>query len=233
MKRWLKRIIGFLVLLILVVVGTKYVFFNDPVPKGEYPEKADRLAQKMLDAINYEAYKNTRYLSWSYQGGRHQYRWDKAMGSVRVTWDENSVLVNLNDPSKSIIEESEKDISDTERKELIQKAVSYFNNDSFWLVAPFKVFDKGTERGLVPEEDGSMSLLVTYTKGGDTPGDTYLWKLNETGLPVSYKMWVQILPLNGLEASWEGWHKTESGVLLPQTHKLGPFTLDLGKVRAR
>jgi hypothetical protein len=85
---------------------------------------------------------------------------------------------------------------------------------------------------LVPQENGSTRLLVTYTTGGDTPGDSYLWELNEKGLPVSFRMWVQIVPLNGFEASWEGWHTTESGALLPQSHKVGPFTLDLGTVRA-
>lgn len=232
MQGWLNRIIGVFILLILIILGLKLLYYNDPVPAGKHPEKADILAHKMLEAINYEAYKNTQYLSWSYRRGRHQYRWDKAMGKVSVEWGENIVLVNLNDPDKSIIKAPDKSITESERQELIKQAVSYFNNDSFWLVAPFKVFDKGTKRSLVPQEDGSSRLLVTYTTGGDTPGDSYLWELNETGLPVSFRMWVQIVPLNGFEASWEGWHTTESGALLPQSHKVGPFTLDLGTVRA-
>jgi hypothetical protein len=233
MSIWLKRILGFLILLILVGVGLKYIYFNDPVPAGENPEKADILAQKMLEALDYDAYKNTRYLSWSYQGGRNHYSWDKTMGKVRVEWDEYTAFINLNDPDKSTIEAKGKSINEAERNELINKALSYFNNDSFWLVAPFKVFDKGTRRSLVPQDDGTTDLLVTYTKGGDTPGDSYLWRLNDDKLPVSFKMWVKIIPLNGLEASWEGWHITESGALLPQTHSLGPFSLDLGTVRAR
>ncbi len=216
----------------MVGLGLKFIYFNDPVPTGENPEQADLLAHKMLRAVKYGAYTNTRYLTWSYQGGRHHYKWDKSMGKVRVKWDDYTAYINLNTPEKSTIEATGKRISKSERQELIKKAISYFNNDSFWLVAPFKVFDKGTKRRLVPREDGSMELLVTYTSGGDTPGDSYLWKLNDDGLPISFKMWVKILPLNGLKASWEGWHITESGTLLPQTHDIGPVTLDLGEVRA-
>ncbi len=232
MRVWIKRILIFILLLILTGLGLKYIYFNDPVPTGENPAQADFLAQKMLTALNHDAYKNTRYLSWSYQGGKHHYRWDKTMGKVQVKWDDYTAYINLNDPGKSTIKAEGLDISEEKEQELVKKSIAYFNNDSFWLVAPYKIFDKGTQRSLVTQEDGKAALLVTYTKGGDTPGDSYLWKLNEQGLPVSFKMWVQILPLNGLEASWDGWHTAESGALLPQTHKVGPFTLDLGTVRA-
>ena len=85
-------------------------------------------------------------------------------------------------------------------KNLIEKAVKYFNNDSFWLLAPYKIFDKGTKRSLVTLDDGHEGLLVTYTTGGTTPGDSYLWHLDSTGKPVSFQMWVSSLPIDGLEA---------------------------------
>ena len=106
-----------------------------------------------------------------------------------------------------------------------------FNNDSFWLVAPYKIFDEGTERSLVSLEDGSQALLVTYTSGGSTPGDSYLWLLNENEIPYAYKMWVKIIPVGGVEASWDHWTKMESGAYLPKSHKMGPITLSMGDVR--
>ena len=30
--------------------------------------------------------------------------------------------------------------------------------------------------------------MVTYTKGGTTPGDTYVWLFDEKGNPKSFKM---------------------------------------------
>ena len=84
---------------------------------------------------------------------------------------------------------------------------------------------------MVISEDGKDALLVTYTKGGTTPGDSYLWHFDENGKPKSYQMWVDILPIDGLEASWDNWITTESGAILPTTHKLLVLDLDMGDVK--
>ena len=119
-----------------------------------------------------------------------------------------------------------------ERYKTIKKAIDLFNNDSFWLVAPFKVFDKGVERRIVPMDDGTKALLITYTSGGSTPGDSYLWELQPNGFPISFKLWVKIIPIGGLKATWDDWQLTESGAFLPKTHSLGPIKLDMGNVKA-
>ncbi|MGS0527908.1 hypothetical protein ACU8V7_24695 [Zobellia nedashkovskayae] len=102
----------------------------------------------------------------------------------------------------------------------MQRQKVFFNNDSFWLVAPFKVFDSGTQRSLVTLEDGSNALMITYSSGGSTPGDSYLWHLGPNGLPESYQMWVSIIPIGGLKATWDDWKIMESGAFLPTSHKL-------------
>ena len=73
--------------------------------------------------------------------------------------------------------------------------------------------------------------MVTYTRGGSTPGDSYLWKLQPNGFPESFKMWVQIIPIGGLEATWDDWQLVESGAFLPKSHQLGPLTIDMGAVK--
>ena len=80
-------------------------------------------------------------------------------------------------------------------------------------------------------EDGKQALLITYTKGGTTPGDSYLWHFDESGKPRSYQMWVDILPISGLEATWDQWTETESGAFLPTTHKLFFLNLDMEEVK--
>jgi hypothetical protein len=114
--------------------------------------------------------------------------------------------------------------------ELIEQATTFFNNDSFWLVAPYKVFDEGTERRIATTKNGEEGLLITYTSGGTTPGDSYLWLLDESGKPKSFRMWVDILPIGGLEASWSDWTTTESGAQLPTFHKLLFIGLEMGDV---
>lgn len=212
--------------------GILYLIYNKPLPEGESGVAADALAEKMLKAINTDAFKGTRYLEWSFAGASHEYKWDKENGKVQVTWNNNLVKLNLNNPSKSeVLENGAAVIGDT-KTDLITTATGYFNNDSFWLVAPFKVFDKGTKRSIVVLEDGSEGLLVSYSSGGTTPGDTYLWKILPNGFPESYQMWVKIIPIGGLEATWDDWKIMENGLALPTSHKLGPMTLDMGEVKA-
>ena len=142
-----------------------------------------------------------------------------------------TVILDFENSNNSKVFAGKQEYNGSEKQAYIQKAQDYFNNDSFWLVAPYKVFDKGTERRLVTTKEGEKALLVTYTKGGTTPGDSYLWHLDETGKPKSFQMWVNILPIDGLEASWNQWTTTESGALLPTTHKFFVLNLDMGKVK--
>lgn len=220
------------ILLVLVLVGL-FIFAwvtNEPLPKGESGKEADILAQKMLSALNEKAFNDTRYLEWSFAGGTHHYKWDKTMGKCDVVWDDIKVQLNLNDNSKSKVFENNNSVT-KETEKIIQKAVDYFNNDSFWLVAPYKVFDKNVERQLVTQPNGDKALLITYKSGGSTPGDSYLWELNDDGFPNNFKMWVKIIPIGGVEATWEDWLITESGAYLPKSHKLGPISLSMGNVK--
>lgn len=224
-----------LVILVLAVVAsiTVYSIYNKPLPTGTAGPQADALAQKMLKSINEEAFKNTRYLEWTFRDGTHTYKWDKTLGKVNVSWDDITVNLLLKNPKKSYVFQKAITVENNkQRKKAIEKAIKLFNNDSFWLVAPFKVYDDGVERRIVKLDDGTNGLLVTYTSGGSTPGDSYLWELDDDGLPISYSMWVQILPIKGITASWEGWTQMESGILLPQSHKIGPLTLDMGTIKA-
>lgn len=231
MFKKLLKILGVLLLLILIAFGTVYAIYNEKLPEGKSGPEADALARKMLTSLNYEQYKKTRFLEWSYQGGANQYKWDKKNGTVEVKWDEYKVNIDLIAPESSLAYKNEQRLNENESEDVIEKAIDYFNNDSFWLVAPYKIFDKGTSRSIVPLEDGLNGLLVTYSSGGTTPGDSYLWILQPSGFPKSFKMWVKIIPIGGIETTWDEWLVTESGAFLPKSHELGPLTLSMGDVR--
>ncbi|MFY0631598.1 MAG: hypothetical protein JXR05_14580 [Flavobacteriaceae bacterium] len=221
MKKLLK-VIGILLLILIVIVGIYYFANNESLPEGTKGKEADELALKMVTAINKEAFDTTEILEWNFRG-KHQYKWKKQEGLVEVSWDKNKVTLNLNDSSKS----------EGNTPELIQKALDFFNNDSFWLVAPYKVFDEGVERSIVKHE-GEDALMVKYTTGGTTPGDSYLWILDSTYTPTSYKMWTEVIPIGGVSATWDAMLTSDSGIKLPTSHKLSilGMELDMGEVKA-
>lgn len=230
MKRILKKLAIGLGLLVLtaVVIGA---ILHESKPKGEQGPEADALAEKMLLSLNYQQYKATRFLEWSFQGGAHTYKWDRLKKRVTVMWDDYEVDLDLISPLSSTVLKNGARLSGKEQEKVAEKALSYFNNDSFWLVAPYKVFDDGVERRIVPLENGTDGLLVTFTQGGDTPGDSYLWELQPSGFPKSFKMWVQIIPIGGIKATWEEWAVMESGAFLPKSHVMGPIKLSMGDIK--
>ncbi|MEN1783814.1 MAG: hypothetical protein AAGF77_01635 [Bacteroidota bacterium] len=230
MKKWLKFLLVAFGVCIAILI-TLLLWLHEPLPKGKAGTEAEALALKMLNALQYEKYLQTRYLEWSYQNGRNHYVWDKAKGKCKVTWSRYQVDLDLMDTKNSKATEEGKVLSGKQLDKAVTKAQAFFNNDSFWLVAPYKVMDEGTSRSLVPLENGQQGLLVTYNQGGTTPGDSYLWLLNKEAMPTAYKMWVKILPIGGIPASWEDWQVMESGVLLPEGHHLGPLYLSMGDIK--
>lgn len=223
------KILLYIVAVIAFLLLGAYFFLNEKLPVGENPAKADELAKKMQIALNKTAWDSTNVISWKYKGG-HEHIWYKKNEMILVTWGENKVFLNLKEWNKGKAYKKDKEITDAELEVLRGQAWKFFCNDSFWLIAPFKVFDEGTTRKIV-KTDNSEALLVTYTSGGVTPGDSYLWLLDESGVPQKYKMWVKIMPIGGVEATWEKWTKTKTGVNIATQHKLGPITIVINDLK--
>ncbi len=223
------KITGILLLFLIVSACIYYFANNEPLPKGEKGKEADALAIKMFNAINNEAYENTEVLEWSFRN-KHFYKWYKQKNIVEVSWDKNKVILHTKQHEKSQVFINN---IETKNEKLLKNAINFFNNDSFWLIAPFKIFDPGTERRIVNYK-GKDALLITYTSGGSTPGDSYLWILDSNYIPTSYKMWTSIIPIGGVSATWSNWKNTEAGIQLPTKHKLSllGMELNMGKVKA-
>lgn len=233
LKRILKIIGGviiFFTLPTLLLFGFMYFKYNEDLPSGKQGIEADQLASQMLEALDEAAYINTDYLEWTFKGSHH-YKWYKSDNTCEVSWDNFTVILDLQNRDNSKVFVAKQEYNGVEKLDYILKAEGYFNNDSFWLVAPYKVFDKGVERRLVKTEDNKDALLVTYTSGGTTPGDSYLWHFNDTGKPKSFQMWVDIIPIEGIEATWENWITTDSGAQFPTFHKLLFLGLEMGNVK--
>jgi len=208
----LRKILYVLALLFIIIV-LGYRLIDEPVPDGKEGPRAEYLADKMLEVLGQNQWNTISAVKWSYPRGHH-YLWDKANHLVQVKWDEYRVILNTQTRKGEVYFNEKLEKSNTEA---LETAFSYFANDSFWLIAPFKVRDPGTIRKVVDHETGD-ALLVEYTSGGVTPGDKYLWILDEKGMPLAWKFWVSLLPVGGIEYSWEGWENF-NGAYISTLHK--------------
>jgi len=205
------------ILLILGVIG--FVMNNESLPEGQTGPQAEALAQKMVDRLNINAWDTLNYASWSFMD-QHHYIWNKKENDAVISWADNKVVLDLDEVAGTVLVGGKVVADSDQQAKLISEAWGYWCNDSFWFGAPYKVFDKGTERSIVKTDQGEDALLISYKGGGVTPGDSYMWLLDETGMPYAYKMWVKILPLGGIEAKWSDWQELPGGAMIAQNHSI-------------
>ncbi|WP_020533784.1 hypothetical protein [Flexithrix dorotheae] len=229
----LKKILkftGLVVLAILIIIFLWGFISHEKEPLGKEGPEAEQVAQNMLKSINEPAWDSTKLVAWTFKG-MHTYLWDKERNFVKVSWGEKEVLVNM-DSIKGKSYENSTEITGGENQKLVDKAWAYFCNDSFWLNAAAKLYDPGTERSLVTLEDGRKGLKISYSSGGVTPGDAYVWLYDENFQPTSWKMWVSIIPIGGLEFTWEDWKTLSTGAKVATLHQNDLLDIEITDLKA-
>lgn len=187
-KKLLKFFLIFVALLVAIGV-LFYVIIDKPLPNGTLGSDAEKLADEVLTAINKPGYDTLEYIEFTFRD--HHHAWNRGNNTVTVKWDEHEIYLELSQSINSF-------------NLLELQAYQYFVNDSFWIVAPFKIRDDGVIRSTV-EVEGGRGLLITYSSGGLTPGDSYLWIIDDYGFPKAWRLWTSNIPVGGLELSWGGW----------------------------
>jgi hypothetical protein len=227
MKRFLRllprlalTLVGLLAVLALAVVGWGWMT-HAPRPEGTPGEAAEALARRMEAAVDVEAWRRTGAVRWVF-AGRHRHLWDRRRGLARIRFDDVEVLLYAGAPRGRVFRWVDgrrgEAIRSEEVQELLQRGHEAWINDSFWLNPVAKLRDDGVTLSTV-EVDGDLEgLLVSYASGGVTPGDAYLWHVAADGTPVAWRMWVSIIPIGGLEVSWEGWQTLSTGARVATTH---------------
>lgn len=219
-------VLGVLVIALLIA----YFVMSESKPDGEAGPKADQLAELMLTAMNKPAWDSLRYITWNF-ANRNQYAWDKKReiaiiksGDIEVVMD----LKAINGTAKN----AGTLLTDEAKDAAMRKAWANWCNDSFWLYAPYKIFDPGVTRSIVDLEDGKKGLMASYSSGGTTPGDSYLWMLDENNKPEAWKMWVSIIPIGGVYNTWENWLTLPGGSMVAQNHKMKLMDVTISDVLA-
>jgi len=228
--RRLFRFFGIAILVLVVIGGIAYLTLHKSLPEGQEGPEADALADQMLASIHADAWEEINCIKWKFPRG-HAFVWDRQRNLVEVTWDDNRVLVAPESGEGIAYAEGVK-LTGEAHDELVQKGLHLFWNDSFWLSAYTRVKDPGTTRKVVDLEDEGKGLLVTYTSGGTTPGDSYLWKFDAEGHPVAWQMWVDLIPIGGLEFTWDNWVPLHNGALVATQHSNFLFDIPLTDIQS-
>lgn len=225
------KIIGYILLVLIVLLGAAFFKYNEKMPVGIKGEKAEALAQKMLAAVNKTAWDTTNIISWTSRGG-NTFIWDKQRNLVQIEWKNTKVLLNPNKMSGKAWENQIEVADLLKTQKLVEKAYKSFINDAFWLNPVVKIFDDGTERSIVNLADGTEGLMVSYKSGGVTPGDSYVWIVDENGLPKAWKLWVKVIPVGGIEFTWEDWMTLPTGAKVSTMHKVGSFAIPQTNIKS-
>lgn len=216
--------------LVVLALGGRAAL-NAPLPAGVPGAEAEELTDTMFRGVDAEAWAETGAVTWTF-AGRNQHLWDRQRALDRVAWGEVEVLVDLNSQTGRATRAGEA-VEGKAAERLIAKAYAAWINDAFWLNPVVKARDEGVVRATVaasPPDEASRGLLVSYSSGGLTPGDSYLWLVGPDGRPVAWRMWVSIIPIGGLRASWEGWTQLSTGAWVSTEHRAGPVRLLLTDV---
>jgi hypothetical protein len=215
-RRLLRAALG-LVLLAIVGLATAVLVLRHPRPEGTPGPAADALAHAIEAAADTAAFGRVGAVRGTWRK-RNTYLWDRSRNLARVRWSQHEVLLDLKRRDGRASTDG-REVAGDAGKELVDSAYKRFINDSFWLNPLGKLFDQGVSRSLVQHE-GRGALLVSYASGGVTPGDSYLWILDDTGRPRAWRVWAKVLPVKGAEITWDGWIQLPGGAWISTSHRL-------------
>lgn len=185
------------------------------VPVTPGPE-ADALAHEVERAVDADAWARTRTLRWS--SGRREHLWDRDRGYARVRFSGHEVLLDLTRVNGRAWTGGQEIVESGAQRALLDAAYRWHLNDAYWLNPLVKLFDDGVTRSF-GTLGGARVLQVAYSSGGVTPGDHYQWILDANGRPTRWRVWAQVLPVPGMEFTWEDWIRLGTGAWISRRHE--------------
>ena len=219
-------------IIIVLLSLTCFSCSKNKVPTGLQNKQAEELYQKVRDTSGYDF--------WNKEVSAVHYRWhaqiiskrlsivrdifwDKKRGLVEVSWKKIKVQFNKKNRNNTIVFVNDVIITDIkEIKKLTEEAYSFFINDTFWLNPLFTINTPDSNKLYLSDHE----LLVTFNQGGVTPGDSYLFSLDEAYKVKSMRMWVSTIPIKGIKVIFKDYITLEDKIPFSTTRSISV----LGKV---
>ncbi|HJW14570.1 MAG TPA: hypothetical protein VJ776_07730 [Thermoanaerobaculia bacterium] len=187
--------------------------------------KADKVGKELIAALGGEsAWEKAREFRFDFVvenegkvAGRRSHTWDRYTGDYRMTGTDKSgapyaVYFNVNTKQgKAFV--NGKPVEGEEAEKLVKSAYAGFINDTYWLLAPWKIFDPGvhlTYDGEKPGPGGSMCdvLKLSFDNVGLTPKDVYwLWITRDGRQMVQWQYVLKGADEPPTTVLWKNWQK--------------------------
>jgi hypothetical protein len=178
------------------------------------PAKGEQLAEDVWKASGGEQWPDVKTIDFTFAVEKNgktvmqaAHHWDMATETDRVKWKGKDVTVNLAKPGQD---------------EDAKAAYARWVNDSYWLLCPLKLRDRGlkvTAEGR-KEMDGAPRevLRLSFERVGLTPNDQYRLYIDPaTKRVVSWDYMPK--PGETMHGTWEGYQQT-GGLMLATEHKM-------------
>jgi hypothetical protein len=184
------------------------------VGAAENQASAGQLADAVWKASGGENWPNVKAIDFTFAVERNgktlvsaEHHWDVAAQTDHVKWKGKDVTVNLADPGTS-----------AEAK----PAYARWVNDTYWLLAPLKLRDRGThvsEEGRKTIDGAEREVLqLSFGQVGLTPNDQYRLYIDPaTKLLASWDYMPE--PGKTVHGTWENYQKS-GGLTLATDHKM-------------
>jgi len=212
-------------------LGLLLIGFAASAPAARGDDKADALGRELVAALGgTAAWEKARQFQFDFvverEGqviARFEHAWDRYTGDYRLTGTDKTgapfaVYFNVNTRQGKVFVNG-KSVEGDEASKHLENAYERFINDSYWLLAPWKVFDPGVRRayeGEKPCPDGGVCdvLRLSFENVGLTPRDVYwLWITRDGRRMVQWQYVLNGAAEEPTTAAWKDW-RNFGGVLL-------------------
>lgn len=192
--------------------------------------RAIAIADEVMEALGGRAaWDATRCLQWRFKKSR-RLCWDRTSGDFRLDDGDRVVLMNLGTGQGRVYEKGVEVADADKQRDALDRAYKTWVNDSYWLLAPYKLKDSGVRlswkgEGALDGGRGADILRLEFAGVGVTPDNAYdLWVARDTHLVErwSYYKWnTDAQP--AMTTPWADWRRY-GAIRLASDHGTGPAT---------